>query len=214
MTVSVAMLAEQALRRLGVAIVPVADRPALIITITKELLAIRALLLLGVIAQDETASDNDSSWALANVYNAHESMVAQGFVSWTIDKIPDAVSNEYARLAALNLASSYGKQVDPAMLPMLEARVRKVAMVMRAPDDAAAAVMSVHNDLVMRGIARWTSQDIPDALGDPYTVLAADALAPLWGMDTAPNDTQDAIIAIYRYVALPSSGERTRAEYF
>jgi hypothetical protein len=45
-------------------------------------------------------------------------------------------------------------------------------------------------------------------------VLAADALAPLFGMDTAPNDTQDAIIAIYRYIALPTSGERTKAEYF
>jgi hypothetical protein len=33
-------------------------------------------------------------------------------------------------------------------------------------------------------------------------------------MDTDPKDTQDAVIAIYRYVALPSSGERTMAEYF
>jgi hypothetical protein len=214
MTVSVAMLAERALRRLGVAVVPVADRPALAITITKELIATRALLYLGVIAADETATTNDANWALANVYVAHESMVGQGFVSWAIDAIPDAVANEYARLTALNLASSFGKQADPAMLPLLEGRVRKASMVMRSIDDATQAVMSVHQDLTARGLARWTSQDIPDALGDPYAVLAADALAPLYAVDTDPKDTQDAVIAIYRYIALPSSGERTMADYF
>jgi uncharacterized protein with GYD domain len=214
MTVSVAMLAEQALRRLGVAIVPVADRPALTATIPAATIATNALTELGVIASDETPSPTDQALALAKVSAVHDAMTAQANVRWTVDAIPQAVSEEYARLAAMDAASSFGKQVDPQMLTVWEGRVRKVAMIMQAPDDAAAAVMSVHNDLVMRGIARWTSQDIPDALGDPYTVLAADALAPLYAMDTAPNDTQDAITAIYRYIALPSSGERTRAEYF
>jgi hypothetical protein len=66
----------------------------------------------------------------------------------------------------------------------------------------------------MRGIARWTVFDIPDALGDPYVTLAADALAPLFGMDTDAGDTRDAIVAIYRYIALPSSGETVPAAYF
>ena len=54
-------------------------------------------------------------------------------------------------------------------------------------------MQDVHSDLVMRGIARaGASQDIPDpALADPaYATLAADALAPLFGGDTDPNDTR------------------------
>jgi hypothetical protein len=39
-------------------------------------------------------------------------------------------------------------------------------------------------------------------------------MAPLFGMDTDPKDTQDAVVAIYRYIALPSSGETVRAVYF
>ena len=56
--------------------------------------------------------------------------------------------------------------------------------------------------------------DIPQALGDPYVVLAADNLAPLFGMDTDAKDTAQAMVSIYRYVALPSSGETVAAAYF
>ena len=39
-------------------------------------------------------------------------------------------------------------------------------------------------------------------------------LAPLFGGDTDPHDTRDAMVAIYRYVALPSSGETVSTTYF
>ncbi|HEY2419643.1 MAG TPA: hypothetical protein VGH84_17135, partial [Steroidobacteraceae bacterium] len=68
--------------------------------------------------------------------------------------------------------------------------------------------------LVMRGIARWSVFDVPEAVGDQYAVLAADRLAPLFGMDTDAKDTALAMVAIYRYVALPSSGETVAAAYF
>jgi hypothetical protein len=87
-------------------------------------------------------------------------------------------------------------------------------MVLSADDNAQQAVQAVHDDLVMRGIARWSSLDIPDALADPYATLAADALAPLFGGDTDPNDTRDAMVSIYRYVALPTSGETVATAYF
>jgi hypothetical protein len=128
--------------------------------------------------------------------------------------MPRAFVEEYTKLTAAMAASSFGKSADPQVVAMLEARVRKGAMVLSADDNAQQAVQAVHDDLVMRGIARWTSMDIPDALADPYATLAADALAPLFGGDTDPKDTADAIVAIYRYVALPSSGERTPVEYF
>jgi hypothetical protein len=87
-------------------------------------------------------------------------------------------------------------------------------MVLSADDNAQQAVQAVHDDLVMRGCARWTTWDIPEAVGDAYAVLAADRLAPLFGMDTDAKDTALAMVAIYRYVALPSSGETVVAAYF
>jgi hypothetical protein len=75
-------------------------------------------------------------------------------------------------------------------------------------------VQAVHDDLAMRGCTRWSSQDIPEAVGEAYTILAADRLAPLFGMDTDAKDTALAMVAIYRYVALPSSGETVAAAYF
>jgi hypothetical protein len=67
----------------------------------------------------------------------------------------------------------------------------------------------------MRGIARWTSLDIPNALGDPYVVLTSANLDPLFGLQTTDaNDVRDAMVAIYRYVALPSSGETVSTAYF
>jgi hypothetical protein len=214
MTVSVAMLGERALRRLGVAIVPVADRPPLTTTIPAATLATNALTELGVIASDETPAAPDQALALAKVNAAHRSLVANADVRWTVDTVPEAVSEEYSRLAALHAASSFGKQVDPQMLPMLEGRVRKVAMIMQAPDEAATAVMAVHNDLSARGLVRWSSQDIPDAAGTAYQILAANLLAPSFGGQADPAAGAAATISLARMIALGTSGERVTAEYF
>ena len=60
MTVSVATIAERALRRLGVAIVPVADRPALNTRVAPEDIANGALIELGVIAVDKVPATQAS----------------------------------------------------------------------------------------------------------------------------------------------------------
>jgi hypothetical protein len=177
-------------------------------------IATAALVELGVIASDETPIPSDQALMLDKVASVHAALDAQGVVWWTGTAMPRAFVEEYTKLTAAMAASSFGKSIDPAIVALLESRVRKGAMVLSADDNATQAVMSVHQDLVMRGLARWTTQDIPEALADPYTVLTADAMAPLFGMDTDPKDTQDAMVAIYRYIALPSSGERVMTEYF
>jgi hypothetical protein len=148
------------------------------------------------------------------VASVHASLDAQGVVWWSSDAMPRAFVEEYTKLAAAYAASSFGKSIDPAVVALLEGRVRKGAMVLSADDNAQQAVQAVHDDLVMRGCARWTTWDIPEAVGDAYAVLAADRLAPLFGMDTDAKDTALAMVAIYRYVALPSSGETVVAAYF
>ncbi len=214
MTATIATLGESALRRLGVAVVPVADRPALSVTVPAATIATNALIELGVIAADETPSTADAALALAKANAVHDSLVANANVSWDRDAVPQAVSEEYAKLTALFTASSYGKQADPAQLGMLEGRVRKFSLIQRAPALATAEVRGVHNDLAMRGLVRWTSQDIPDAVGDAYVMLAANLLAPQFGAQPNPRDDQAAMRALAQYIALPTSGERVRADYY
>jgi hypothetical protein len=214
MTVPVSTIAQQALRLLGVRIVPLDDSPTLVERVLVETIATMALVELGVIASDEPPLPSDQALALDKVASVHAALDAQGVVWWDGAAVPRAFTEEYVKLVAAQMASSFGKAVDPANVALLEARVRKGAMVISADDNANQAVQAVHDDLAMRGIVRWSSQDIPDAVGTSYVTLAADALAPMFGMKTDPADARSAMVAIYRYVALPSSGERTWAEYF
>ena len=214
MTTSVGTIAQLALRRLGVRIVPLDDSPTLTEMVPFATIATNALIELGVIASDETPIPSDQALMLDKVASVHAALDAQGVVWWPVGSVPRAFTEEYTKLTAAMAGSSFGKAIDPAMVALLEARVRKGAMVLSADSNAQQAVQAVHDDLVTRGIARWTSLDIPDPLADPYATLAADALAPLFGGDTDPRDTQDAMVAIYRYIALPSSGETVSVAYF
>jgi hypothetical protein len=68
-------------------------------------------------------------------------------------------------------------------------------MVLSADDNAQQAVQAVHDDLVMRGIARWTVFTSPSR-SVMRMRLAADRLAPLFGGDTDPKDTALAMVSI------------------
>ena len=91
----------------------------------------------------------------------HAALDAQGVVWWPSGSVPRAFTEEYTKLTAAMAGSSFGKAIDPAMVALLEARVRKGAMVLSADTNAQQAVQAVHDDLVMRGIARWTSARYP-----------------------------------------------------
>ena len=214
MTVSIGTIAQQALRRLGVRIVPLDDSPVLTETVATAIIATQALVELGVIAPDETPSQYDLDLTSDKLASVHAALDAQGVVWWTVYEIPRGFTEEYVKLTAAMSASSFGKTVDPTIVALLEGRIRKGAMVLSADDNANQAVQAVHDYLVMRGVARGTVFDIPDAVGNQYAVLAADRLAPLFGMETDPKDAALAMISIYRFVALPSSGETVAAAYF
>ena len=214
MTTSIGTIAQKALRTLGVRVVPLDDSPTLTEMVPSATIATAALVELGVIASDETPSGTDQALLVDKVASVHAALDAQGVVWWTGDAVPRAFTEEYTKLAASMAASSFGKTADPQIVAMLEARVRKGAMVLSSDDNAQQAVQAVHDDLAMRGIVRWTTWDIPDAVGEAYVTLAADRLAPLFGVQTDPNDTRAAEVAIYRYVALPTSGEVVAAAYF
>jgi len=316
MTVTVSIIAERALRRLGVAVVPVDARPALntrtapadiataalielgVIAIDAapqsqasivplDTIATIALTKLGVIAADEGVAPSDMTLARGAVDAVHSALVASGTVKWTSAQITTAVSEEYAGLTAFHLASSFGKQSDPALVPVLEARiatvsrvahahalaltklaqvqaslvsqalvtwdnlgvptavaeeytrltamslassfgkqvdpklvlvledrVRRMAQVLAAPGSANDAVQAVHDDLVAQGLARWSVFDIPAAVELPYELLAANRLAPLFDKQAIPHDEVLAIRSLAKLVALGAVQEPIRAEYF
>jgi predicted deacylase len=89
-----------------------------------------------------------------------------------------------------------------------------MAVILGAPDVAEEAVMSVHNALVARGLARFSVFDIPVAAEMPYEMLAANRLAPVFDKQANPNDEVLATRTLVQIIALPTSGETTRVEYF
>jgi len=123
-------------------------------------------------------------------------------------------AEEYAKLTAAMSASSFGKATDPQVVTLLEARVRRVASELYAPEMAQNAIMDVHRGLVAMGWADWTSADVPDAAGDPYVVLACITLAPTFGVQFDVRLGVKAHQDLRRIIALPTSGIPVRAEYF
>jgi hypothetical protein len=172
---------------------------------------------LEIIASDETPSATDQALALQKVQAVQASLASQALVWWDDTGVPSALVEEYTKMAAALMASSFGKSADPQLYTMFEGRVRRMALILSGNAQATDAVMGVHRDLVARGLARWTSMDIPEQVGDAYVMLAANVLAPLFaslGAKFNPVDDQQANQALARYIALPSSGERVQMEYF
>jgi hypothetical protein len=207
-------LGERALRRIGVAVVPVADRPPLNAMVSPASVATAALVELGVIASDETPTASDQALALAKVQAVQDSLTARALTWWDNTGIPSAVAEEYTKMAATLAATSFGKAGDIQIYAALEARVRQVALVLSAPDLATAAVQAVHDDLAARGRVRWSIQDIPPAAVDPYVALAAAALAPRFEQQFPPDAVVAATRSLAQIIALPTSGERVQTEYF
>ena len=66
--------------------------------------------------------------------------------------------------------------------------------------------MAVHTDLVAKGIARWSSQDIPDMAALPYEMLTAYDLAPKFPpAEQDKAEVAQAMSALFKITALPTS---------
>ena len=144
----------------------------------------------------------------------HDELVGNAHVSWAASAIPQAVSDDYVALTMIKLAPVFEIKADPAGVPAMEARIRHFSMVQLAPALATEAVMAVHADLAARGKTRWTSFDIPQEVEQPYVLLAAFRLGPEFDRQVSPNDVVMAEKALARIIALPTSGERVKAQYF
>jgi hypothetical protein len=214
MAATIADLGARALRRLGVAAVAASDRPAAGATVPAATIATRALIWLAVIAADETPAAADQALAADKVAAIHDALVSQGIASWALDAIPLAVSEEMVRLTAMHLAPAFGKATDPAQQDAIEARIRRVSLLLNAQDFAEQAVMDVHANLDARGKTRWSMWDIPDFAEAPYILMAANLLAPLFGLPADPAADARAMRDLAQVIALGAGPEPIRAEYF
>lgn len=156
----------------------------------------------------------DQAFLLDKAKSVHASLDAQGLVWWSGEAVPRAFAEEYIKLTVAFAAMAQNKPVDSNGIALLEARVRRGVMVLSSDSNAAQAVQDVHDDYVARGIARWSSFDIPEPVAAAYLLLATFRAAPLFDKPQNPMDLRQGELAIARYVALPSSGERMVAQYF
>jgi hypothetical protein len=156
----------------------------------------------------------DVPFMLDKIASVHAALDAQGSVFWTGDAIPRAFVEDYVKLTVAYASASFGKPADPQLVALAEGRIRKGVMVLSADDNAQQAVQAIHDDLVSRGIARWTSMDIPEPVADAMVLMAAQRIAPLFGGQANPNEARQAEVSIFRYIALPTSGETMVGSYF
>jgi hypothetical protein len=140
------------------------------------------------------------------------SLTARGLIDWT--EIPASAAEAYIQMTTIALAPAFGQDADPKLYAALEARVERIAIIARAPQDAHDAIMAVHTDLAAAGKIRWSVFDIPPAAEFPYVVIASNRLAPQFGVTPDPPAELLARATLARIIALPTSGEVTRAEYF
>ena len=178
--ITVLTVAQRALEGLGVT-VPAADRPPLVTVVSVPTLGLRALQWLGVVASDETPNVADQDMAEGKVLAIHDALVAAGVAAWPITAIPLSVAEDYMMLAAMQLASSFGKAADPAQRLPLEERMRRVSLIIRAQDEAQARVLAVHDTLAAQGALGWASTAIPQAVSEEYVAMVREHLAPLFG---------------------------------
>ena len=119
MTESIGTIAQKALRRLGVRIVPLDDSPTLTEMVPFDTIATAALVELGVIASDEVPIATDQALMLDKMVSVHAALDAQGVVWWVAGSVPRAfVEDCSTKLTAAQAASSFGKAVS---IPAIEA---------------------------------------------------------------------------------------------
>jgi hypothetical protein len=188
--------------------------PAAVAPIALATIATRALIELGVVASDETPSASDQALAMSKLASVQAALSSQGVVNWPDDGIPAAVAEDYIRLTAIYLGSSFGKPTDPSRVGDLEQRIRRVAAILLAPQTAEDTVQSIHDMLVSTGIARWTVFDIPSAAELLYELLAANRMAPLFDKRVDPNAEMLAMQQLHKLIALPTTGATVQAVYF
>jgi hypothetical protein len=120
-TVSIGTIAQQALRRLGVRVVPLDDSPTLTELVPAATIATNALVELGVIASDETPSVTDQALAVDKVASVRLARCRAWCGVWR--RHPGTSPGNTPNLPQHTASSWQGG--GPAVVALLGSRVRK-----------------------------------------------------------------------------------------
>ena len=164
--------------------------------------ALRRLALSGAVGQAQ---------AEAAIAAVHDALAARGLTTWPAHGVPQSVADEYAAMAAAQLAPTTGAPFDPAALAAAEDRVRQVALLRTAWDQAQTTLRAIRAELEGAGLAAWVGDAVPAALAEPLISMAAPRLAPAFGR--APDPAASAAAeARVRRVLLSGPAGQARAE--
>ena len=89
-------------------------------------------------------------------------------------------------LTTAQIAPVFGVTINPATLPPIAARVKRIALIMQGQSLAEARVATVHNELVGNGYASWALNAIPQAVADNYTALVQFQISNAFNMKANP----------------------------
>jgi len=149
------------------------------------------------------------------VAGAQAELAASGLAPWGLDAIPAGAAEAMEALATQAVAADFGKASDPAAMEAAYARLRR--QVYSGPIGQKIAeeyLWGVHAELDARGKVRWTMEDRPSQSDLVYELLAAYNMAPVVGVTPNPTDLIRAERTLSQIIAVPTSGERVRADYF
>jgi hypothetical protein len=148
----------------------------------------RALVRLGVIASDETPSATDLLAAQQGVYAVHQRLAGLDYVSWGVDAVPDHAADQYVVMTVSMIAADFGKPSSLETYQAAEEMLRQAALRgVVAQARAMAKVAAVHAELAGSGWIDWTLTAIPTGASEDYAVMAAQLLAPTYGISSAPD---------------------------
>ena len=170
--------------------------------------ALRRMALSGVRGQQIAES---------KVLEAHETLNAQGLVSWPLTAIPSAHAADYTAMASMLLAPVLG-QTDPGARQVGEAlwtaaieRVRSAGQIRSAQVRAASKIAAVHAEMNALGLVTWDLDAIPAAVAQAYVAAAVEELAPSFGRK-ADLQAQQAAMARVRRVVMGGPAGQALAE--
>lgn len=223
MPVTIDTLGQRVLRRLGLSLVPGAERDTLgaVVTLSEVArqalqvvgvnqapttanvgsvaqndLALRVLRRLGVVASDELPTADDLAVATDKVRDANQMASAMGVGSWTLDAIPEYAAEQIELMAANLAAATYGRSGDPALNATLLAEMRAMALGgTRGQQIAERKAAQAFAMVVSAGVADWASDMTPGYMAPALVQLTANLLAPVYGKEAA---SPDAILASMR----------------
>ena len=89
----------------------------------------------------------------------HDELVGNGYASWAVTAIPQGVADDYVALVQFQVSNAFDMHTDVAnLVPSLEARVKRFALVLQAQALAEARVNAVHDELVGNAHVSWAAQ--------------------------------------------------------